>query len=122
MIPLYIDNTTNTCVQKCDNSIGYWGYLDDATGAMRCVLNCPTGYFRDLSTGRPLCTRVCPGPDWFGDFNTLPPQCVQTCSFGTYGDQTSADRYCVARCNGSYFGLTTGDRQCLLTCPVGTWG
>ena len=89
---------------------------------MKCILNCPAGYFRDLSSGRPLCTKVCPAPDWFGDFNTLPPQCVQTCSFGTFGDQTSADRYCVPKCNGSYYGLTTGNRQCLLNCPSGTWG
>jgi hypothetical protein len=121
-IPLFIDNTTNTCVEKCDNTIGYYGYLDPSTGVMKCIFNCPAGYFQDMSSGKPLCTKVCPFPDWFGDFNTLPPKCVQTCSFGTYGDQTSADRYCVPKCNNSYFGLQTGDRQCLSKCPTGTWG
>lgn len=121
-IPLYIDNTTNSCVTECDDSIGYWGYLDPVSGVRECVFNCPHGYFRDSTTGRPLCTKVCPGPDWFGDFKTLPPACVQTCSFGTYGDQTSADRYCVTKCNGTYYGLRTGDRTCISVCPVGTWG
>ena len=118
MIPLYIDNTTNTCVEECDYTIGYYGYLDPSTGVMSCVFNCPHGYFKDMSSGRPLCTKVCPAPDWFGDFNTLPAQCVQTCSFGSYGDQNSADRYCVQVCNATsggtpYYGLTTGNRQCL---------
>ena len=122
MIHLYIDNTTNTCVEVCDHTIGYYGYIDPATGVMSCIFNCPHGYFQDMSSGRPLCTKVCPYPDWFGDFNTLPPQCVQTCSFGTFGDQTSADRYCVTKCNSSYFGLTTGNRHCLVNCPTGTWG
>lgn len=121
-VPLYIDNTTNSCVTECDDAIGYWGYLNLSTGTRSCVFNCPHGHFRDLSSGRPLCTKVCPGPDWFGDFNALPPACVQTCSFGTYGDQMGADRYCVSKCNGSYYGLRTGDRTCIPVCPQGTWG
>ena len=126
MIPLYIDNTTNTCVEVCDHTIGYYGYLDPTTGVMSCIFNCPHGYFQDMSSGRPLCTKVCPAPNWFGDFNTLPPQCVQTCSFGTYGDQNSVDRYCVNVCNQTatsvpFYGLTTGNRQCLEDCPTGTW-
>jgi hypothetical protein len=121
-IPLYIDNTTNSCVTECDSTIGYWGYLDPTTGVRSCIYNCPHGYFRDQASGRPLCTKVCPAPDWFGDFNTLPPACVQTCSFGTYGDQMSSDRYCVSKCNGSYYGLRTGDRTCIQNCPTGTWG
>lgn len=121
-IPLYIDNVTNSCVAKCDNTSGYWGYLDPVTGVRKCVFNCPSGYFRDLSSGMPLCTKVCPAPDWFGDFNTLPPACVQICTFPTYGDQNSPDRYCVTKCNGTqYYALRTGDRTCITQCPSNTW-
>lgn len=88
---------------------------------MSCILNCPAGFFTDLSTGRPLCTKVCPAPSWYGDFNTLPPSCVQSCTFGTYGDN-SADRFCVSKCNNSQYGLRTGTRQCVDQCPSGTWG
>ena len=73
--PLFIDNITNSCVTSCDNSTGYWGYLDPSNGKMSCILNCPHGYFRDTSSGLPLCTKVCPYPSWFGDFNILPNAC-----------------------------------------------
>jgi hypothetical protein len=86
------------------------------------VQTCPTGYYKDMSTGRPLCTKVCPSPDWFGDPLALPKACVQTCSFGSYGDQNSSARLCVSVCSGGYYGLTTGSRQCLTRCPSGTWG
>lgn len=50
-------------------------------------------------------------------------KCIDHCYGGKFGDTYSTSlRHCVPLCNGSYFGLLTGNRACVQTCPDGTWG
>lgn len=130
-IPLFRDTSTFSCVQVCPT--GTYGYHNLTNGDRYCVASCPnsgdninttysTPLFQDNSTGRPLCTKICPGPNYFGDLNTSPPSCVTTCTFPTFGDQNNTNRLCVSKCNGSFYGLNSGNRQCMENCPSGTWG
>jgi len=120
-IPLFRDPTTFTCVQVCPS--GYYGYHNTSNGDRYCVINsCPNNLFADNSTGRSLCTIICPAPNYFGDTLTLPRSCVQVCSFGTYGDTQDSNRLCVTKCNATYYGYQSGNRQCMKKCPTGTWG
>ena len=120
-IPLFRDILTLSCVQVCPS--GYYGYHNTSDGDRYCVINsCPGLLFADNSTGRSLCTEICPAPNYFGDTLTLPRSCVQVCSFGTFGDTQNSNRFCVQKCNLSYYGLQTGNRQCIQKCPTGNWG
>lgn len=122
-IPLYRDPTTLTCVPVCIS--GYWGYTNATSGDRYCIINeCPVGskQFTDNSTGKPLCTITCAAPNWFGDYYISPPACVTTCSFPNFGDQNSTDRFCVPKCNNSFYGIQSGSRQCVKVCPGGSWG
>jgi len=74
-IPLYRDTTLLKCVQVCPSN-GYYGYTNISNGDRYCTLTCPSSLFADTSTGRPLCTSICPYPSYFGDPQTLPPSCV----------------------------------------------
>ena len=118
---MFRDPTTFSCVQVCAS--GYYGYHNTSDGDRYCVINsCPGTLFADNSTGRSICTIICPAPNYFGDTLTLPKSCVQTWSFGTYGDTQDANRFCVTKCNSSYYGYQSGNRQCVQKCPNGTWG
>lgn len=106
-----------------------WGDPVTHLCTSNCFSNSSVKYFQDNSTGRNLCTDVCPYPERFGDDITDPaqPYCDDVCPAGKYGDFFSPRR-CVSVCaqdtvnSINYYGLKVETRQCVKICPQGSWG
>lgn len=131
-IPLLKDDNLGACVDDC---VGEDWWADFTTG--KCVSDCPNDgtdsnwYFEDNTTTKNRCTRICPEPLYFGDKQVVniggTNKCIDHCYGGKHGDTAPGSlRHCVPTCSQDtssvpYFGLLTGNKQCVKTCPDGTW-
>lgn len=129
----FSDNSTRTCTQICNQSVGYLAY----TPTRMCVLVCPATTYSYNGTCIPICpnttapfyyidstTQSCVTacPDYYFKDDLL-GQCVLSngCSSGYYADYSI--RQCMLLCNSSlYIYRDNTTMQCVSQCPFGKYG
>lgn len=110
-VPLYKDDILGACVEDCEG-IDWWADHVDGQCDDECEDHSSEVYFEDNTTTKNRCVKICPEPLYFGDL--FLDKCIDHCYGGKFGDtHSSSSRHCVVKCSGGYYGLLTGNRQCV---------